>query len=528
MIRESRVPRFLKFASKSSNPGRGGTAFTVTTFKEHMSGSGKSWQWYRLSTTVLMLGALSIVLLLWVERVSNKLQMDENLSDAIMDIQIHTATYHLKLEEAINGVASVTLKDAYADLDQAANLIDVVLNGGEAELSRVEEPLKVPALRLQAEEIKSLLIKLRELGRERQQRTDISGSGSALEYEFDAVFKEFLKKTRGLEETLERDEADNKKKSRRLFLGIMVVWTFLVFASTAGLWSRESGRKRAEEALRETNERLFSQTEELTEHRERLTELVEKRTAELTVAYEQAKTEMAERMQTCEMLKETERQISELSSKLLSAQEIERKRISMELHDELGQALTAMKLRIRDVEKGLREDQGAIRQECEGLLEYINQVIDDVRRLSLALSPTVLEDLGLASALHWLVSYLSKIPSLKITADIDDIDHLIPRNHWITIYRVMQEALTNVGKHAQAENVAVVVRRHDDRVAFSVEDDGKGFDPEQASMKNASEGFGLMTMNERVNMMGGILDLWSREEKGTRVTFSIPVQKGGA
>jgi len=327
-----------------------------------------------------------------------------------------------------------------------------------------------------------------------------------------------------LDDILERDEVANQKKSRRLFLGILVIWTFIVVASTAGLWSRERGRKLAEEALRKTNEQLRSLTEELTKHRERLAELVEKRTAELTVAHEQTKAETAERLQTCEMLTKTERQIRELSSKLLSAQEVERRRISMELHDELGQALTAMKFRIRFMERGLREDQEALREECEHLLGYMDQVIEDVRRLSLDLSPTVLEDLGLASALRWLVSNLSKIPYLKTTTDIAEIDHLVAKDQWITIYRVMQEALTNIGKHAQAENVAVVVRCHDDRVAFSIEDDGKGFDPEQELMKNASEkGLGLTTMNERVRIMDGILDLWSREGKGTRITFSIPV-----
>lgn len=491
-----------------------------------MSSSGKSWQWYRTPTAILLFGMLSIVLLLWVERVSDKLQMDENLVDAIMDIQIHTATFHLHLEEALAGVASMTVKEAFTDLDQAAYLIEVVLNGGEAEFTRVEEPLKDPALRLQAGAIKSLLIKFRALGLERQQRTDTSRSGSALEREFDEVFKEILSKTRGLEETLERDEADNQIKSRHLFVGITVIWTFLVVAATAGLWSRERGRRYAEEALRKTNVQLLSQTEELTKHREHLAELVETRTAELTVAHQQAKAEMDGRLQTCEMLKETEQQIHQLSSKLLSAQEVERRRISMELHDELGQALTATKFRIRIMEKQLREDQGALREECEELRGYMDQVIENVRRLSLDLSPTVLEDLGIASALHWLVSNLSKIPNLKITADIADIDHLVPRDQWITVYRVMQEALTNIGKHAQAEHVAVMIRHHDDRVTFAIEDDGKGFDLERAQMKNASEkGFGLTTMHERVRMINGILELWSREGEGTRVSFSIPVEK---
>jgi len=486
-------------------------------------------RWYGLPTTLLLVGILSIVLLLWVERISERLSNDADIVDAIMDVQINTALYHLWLEEAIAGNVPVTAKDAMARLDQAIHLVDVTLHGGEAENDWIAEPLEEPELRARAEAIKSVLMKLKILGLERQQRSNKSGSGSGLEHEFHAVFKESFGNLRALEDILERDEAANKEKSRLLFRGILVIWAFIVVAATAGLWSRERQRRSAEEELRKAHEQLLSQTEELTGHREHLAKLVEKRTAELTAANELLRVEIAERRQAVETLKETEKQIRHLSSRLLNAQEMERKRISMELHDELGQALSVTKLRIRAIEKGLSEGQPEIREECEELLGYMDHVIEDVRRLSLALSPTVLEDLGLTSALRWLVSNFPVIPNTKITADIAEIDHLFPRNQWITIYRVIQEALTNIGKHAQAENVSVVVRCHDDTVVFSVEDDGKGFDPKRASMRDVSgKGLGLATMAERVRMMGGVLDLWSRERKGTRVTFSIPVEKGGA
>ncbi|KAF0219146.1 MAG: PAS/PAC sensor signal transduction histidine [Geobacteraceae bacterium] len=494
-----------------------------------MSDSRNSWQWYWMPATVFLIGLLSIILLLWVNRISERLRIDSAIVDAIMDVQIHTATAHLWLEQAIGGDTEVDVEKVIAGLDQAINLVDVTLNGGKAEHDRILEPLKDPELRLRAETIKSLLKKLKMIGLVRLQNPEKSGIGSGIDHQFDLVFKEIHSKARELEDIMEIDEAGNEETSSRLFLGILLIWAFIVAAATAGLWSRESARKSAEEELLKANEQLLSQTEELTGHREHLTELVEKRTAELTAANKLLQAEIAERRQTEETLKETEKQIRQLSFRLINAQEIERKRISMGLHDELGQALNVTKLRIRVIEKGLREDQQAIRKDCEELLEYMNHVIEDVRRLSLALSPTVLEDLGLTSALRWLISSFLKIPNMKITSDIAEIDHHFPRNHWITIYRVFQEAITNIGKHARAENVSVVIRRHDDRVTFSVEDDGKGFDLKQASMKDVSEkGLGLTTMTERVRMMGGNLDLWSQEGKGTRITFSIPVEKGGA
>lgn len=494
-----------------------------------MSGSGKSRRWNGLPTTVFLIGMLSIFLLLWVERINERMRDDADIVDAIMDVQIHTAIYHLWLEEALAGNVPVTVKDAMARLDQAVYLINVTLDGGESEHDWISEPLESPELRARAEAIKSLLMKLKALGLERQQRFDKSGSGSSHELEFHAVFKESLGNLRSLEDIIEREEARNQEKFRFLFLGVMVIWASIVVAATAGLWSRERKRRSAEEGLLKAHGQLLSQAEELTGHREHLAELVERRTAELTAANDLLQVEMAERLQTCETLKETEKQIRQLSSRLINAQEIERRRISMELHDELGQALSVMKLRIRVMEQGLTTDQGSIREDCEELLEYMDQVIEDVRRLSLDLSPTVLEDLGLTSALRWLSGNLSKVPNMKITSEITEIDHLFPQNHWITIYRVIQEALTNIGRHAQAENVSVVIRSHDDKVVFSVVDDGKGFDSEQALMKDASEkGLGLATMNERVRMMGGVLDLWSQEGKGTRITFSIPIEKGGA
>jgi PAS domain S-box-containing protein len=234
---------------------------------------------------------------------------------------------------------------------------------------------------------------------------------------------------------------------------------------------------------------------------------------------EQKKAEMA--------LQESENQLRSLSSQLLTAQETERRRISRELHDELGQALTAMKLRLRFIEKGLEKDQITVRQDCEDLLGYIDQAIENTRRLSLDLSPSILEDLGLTAALQWLTNNFIKNNHITVKMDMIEIDHLFSQDAQTMIYRIIQETLTNIGKHARANNVSIAVRNHDGRVSFFVEDDGKGFNVKEAMMNHATEkGLGLATMNERARILGGSFNLWSQEGKGTRVSLTIPLKNG--
>ena len=226
-------------------------------------------------------------------------------------------------------------------------------------------------------------------------------------------------------------------------------------------------------------------------------------------------------------LDNAEKQIRYLSSQIIAAQEIERKRISRELHDELGQALSLIKFKLRFIRKNLHEDQMMIKQECEGTLEFIDQVIENVRRLSRDLSPTILDDLGLTAAIRWLIDNLkASHKNIDISSNITNIDHYFPQDSHINIYRVIQEALTNIGEHTKAHNVSVVIKKQDDTISFSIEDDGKGFDVKQALMKITIErGLGLASMAERVQMLGGVFKINSEIGKGTQIRFNIPFKK---
>jgi len=222
-------------------------------------------------------------------------------------------------------------------------------------------------------------------------------------------------------------------------------------------------------------------------------------------------------------LEESEKQLHHLSSQLLTAQETERRRVSRELHDELGGALAVLKLRFNLIERNLHQDQTKLREECQHSLSYIDQVIENVHRLTKDLSPYVLEDLGLTAALRWLIGNFTKSYGIDIACDLIDVDHLFPGNGQIIVYRMIQEALNNIGKHSGAKHITVTTENHSGEISFWVEDDGKGFDAFKVFSKSPSEkGLGLATMNERARMLGGSFHLWSEEGKGTRIRFNIP------
>lgn len=230
------------------------------------------------------------------------------------------------------------------------------------------------------------------------------------------------------------------------------------------------------------------------------------------------------RKRTQEALAESEEKLRQLSSYLLTAQERERKRISFELHDEMGQSLTALKLKLRSIERKLEDDQDKLRDDCVSVLMDIDQIIENIRRLTRDLSPAVLEDLGLAGALRWMVEDFAKLNNKKFSFAIGDINHLFSHESQIIIYRIFQETLTNICKHSDAGHVSVFSNKLKDSVCFVLEDDGKGFEMNQPLLKNRNKNsMGLAAMDERARMLGASFNISSRIGMGTQITLTVPM-----
>ena len=225
-------------------------------------------------------------------------------------------------------------------------------------------------------------------------------------------------------------------------------------------------------------------------------------------------------------LRKSEERLHRLSSDLFSVQENERKRISLELHDELGQSMAALKMQVGSVARRLGDvPKEELKTVCEDMRNNINQIIENVRRLARDLSPVVLDDLGLQAAIEYLVNNFSKIYNVEVRYQQTDINHLFDEDSQRIIYRILQEALTNISKHAQAKHVSLVIEKEDRAIRFSVKDDGCGFNVHKTlDLKSTERGMGLEAMSERVRILGGKINIVSRPGIDTTVTFTAPIR----
>jgi signal transduction histidine kinase len=268
-------------------------------------------------------------------------------------------------------------------------------------------------------------------------------------------------------------------------------------ARLAGACVEITDLKEAEDALRRANEELEARVAE--------------RTAELAAANATLREAMAAR--------------TELLRRLSTAQEDERRRLSRELHDGLGQELTALILSLKALEHAV--PQGAAGRDRLLEVERIVNVIGrEAHDLAVELRPTALDDLGLGPALSAYVARWSERTGVAAAFQPLGLDgDRLPPEVETAVYRVVQEALNNVAKHAEARRVGVMVSRQGDELTALVEDDGRGFDPEQAGAGPGRRSLGLLGMRERVGLVGGSLVIESGEGEGTVVQARIPLPR---
>lgn len=237
---------------------------------------------------------------------------------------------------------------------------------------------------------------------------------------------------------------------------------------------------------------------------------------------------IVEHLRVDEALRESEEKLRYLSSSLLKAQEEERQRISFGLHDELGQDLAALKIQLKSIGSRLREDQRGLKKACESTRQHVDHIVENVRRISHGLSPTILQDLGLSATLKWMIQDFTEQTHIKVSLDMADIDNLFSEEAQIIIYRIFQEALTNIRNHSRATHVSVWIKKRKNDVSFMVEDNGRGFDMQEVEARNwPKKGMGLITMEERARILGGPFERFSRKGQGTRVILTIPINKKG-
>lgn len=216
----------------------------------------------------------------------------------------------------------------------------------------------------------------------------------------------------------------------------------------------------------------------------------------------------------------TRERLRYVAARALQAQEAERKRIARDLHDETAQALAALLIRLR-VARGL-SDPSARESVLEEVRTQVSEVLEGVRRFARGLRPPALDELGLVAAVESHARSLAETTGLEVEVDADSVDGLLHPEAELAIYRIIQEALSNVVRHAEATRATVRIRHRADRVTATITDNGKGFSVQEV-MSDQQRGLGLFGMEERAGLLAGRLWVRSTPGAGTTVEVAIPV-----
>jgi len=210
-------------------------------------------------------------------------------------------------------------------------------------------------------------------------------------------------------------------------------------------------------------------------------------------------------------------ELEELSARLVEAQETERRSISRELHDEVGQSLGALLVEVGRLAVSVPPDNTQMKGHVERIKSVAETSVQTVRNIALLLRPSMLDDLGLIAALEWQGREVSRRSEMEVDIQSQGVSEELPDEYRICIYRLVQEALNNAARHSSAKNATVNVEQTADKILVTVFDDGRGFDPHR------TRGLGILGMEERVRRLGGSLNIDSKPGAGTTLRAEFPL-----
>jgi signal transduction histidine kinase len=260
----------------------------------------------------------------------------------------------------------------------------------------------------------------------------------------------------------------------------------------------------------------------LRESHQELEEKVEKRTATLKLTNEQLQQEIAQRKKIEQKLITYQNQLKSLASQITLSEERERRRLADYLHDEIGQQLIGVKIKLKMLEDSLSSHQHSTA--LSDTIHTISGVIDNARSLTYEISPPILHQLGLEAALEWLAEQTEEQYNINVTCEDDNQVKPLDADVKILLFQAVRELLINVAKHAQAHNARVSLKKGSNHIRICVEDDGIGFTHSgKDSSREKNKGFGLFSITERLEQLGGHLEIASKPDCGTHITLIAPL-----
>ena len=261
----------------------------------------------------------------------------------------------------------------------------------------------------------------------------------------------------------------------------------------------------------------------LKEEKDRLAINNEQRAAVLVRVNYELREEIAERKRVEEELKKSLEQLRALADRLRVVREEERTLVAREMHDELGQACTAIKMDLASIGRKATKKQAQLRAKVDSATQLVDTMIATVRRIASELRPRTLDDLGLNAALEWQAHEFETRTGIRCRVTLPKEQLVLDAGRSTAVFRIFQESLTNVARHAEATQIDARLERHDDQLIFIVHDNGKGFDPEQSSARRS---LGLVGMKERALLLDGELEIDGGLGSGATMTLRIPLPRG--
>lgn len=406
--------------------------------------------------------------------------------DAILQIKIKAITAHLWFEEIIRGERDENMEVIWDTLDQADGYAQTLLAGKESPQGTIAR-LDDPEFRRDIIEVKNKLREFRDMTKQRFETRTTADSAKDIRDRYHSTFTTFIhladKLRARLNQIMEQDLHDFLSKQTTL----LVTCLSMALLIGAAFFYFERFRGRNIRKLHEANT------------------LMER--------------EIAERKQAEVDLSNSHEQLRKLNNRLQDIREEEKAHISREIHDELGQSLTALKFSLSLIKTELSHKQQGFLDAIQSMSELVDSTVQSVQRITMELRPQILDIMGLCEAFEWQVEEYQNRTKIQCELSCDLGNTFIDRDRSITLFRICQEALTNVARHAKATSVQVSLSKIKDYLVLQIKDNGKGIEDDQ--IENAKS-LGLLGIRERVKFWGGEVDIRGITGKGTTISAKIP------
>ncbi len=404
-----------------------------------------------------------------------------------VEVELNVTMAHLLVEEILNGdeFEENLVWEHYAQAEWYANAI---LQGGENK-ETIILPLKSKEMRTIVKDLIRRLSEFKKISKIRLSQRETSGPGTEIDKKYNRIFAVFLKEAKEVKRNLQKVMAEDLNRFRFTQFALITTGIILALFVVITLYKLEKLRAKDFQNLKKTNEILEN--------------------------------EIQERLRTDQDLRNSRESLRKLSNQLQSIREDEKTRIAREVHDELGQMLTGLKMELSCLENDLKEDPGCLHEKILSMKELTETTINSVRRIATELRPQILDVLGLAEAIEWQAKDYQQRTGIQCNVNIPNKEVKLDKNLKTSIFRIFQEALTNVARHAKANKIEVLLQIDSENLNLKIMDNGVGIEKYQYPNY---ESLGLLGIEERVNYWKGKFNINGKSQEGTTLHVSIPLK----